>query len=44
MEIDSGSISIILLTREPNEPYSAEPTVEVSKRIKLVGKKLVEIK
>jgi hypothetical protein len=44
LAIRSGEIAIILLTRKPGEPMSAEPKVEVTKRFKLQGNTLVEDK
>ena len=42
--IESGEIAITLLAREPDEPMSAEPKVEVTKKLKLRGDKLVELR
>jgi hypothetical protein len=42
--IQSGNVVVTMLTRKPDEPMSAEPTVEVTRTFKLQGDKLVEIK
>jgi hypothetical protein len=44
LSIQSGEIAMTLLTRKPNEPMSAEPKVEVTRKFKLQGNKLVELK
>ena len=44
LAIQSGEITITLLTRKPDEPMSAEPKVEVTKKFKLQGDKLVEVR
>jgi hypothetical protein len=42
LAIQSGEIAITLLTRKPDEPMSAEPKVEVTKKLKLRDDKLVD--
>ena len=44
LAIQSGSVVVTMLTRKPDEPMSAEPTVEVTRAFKLQGDKLVEAK
>jgi hypothetical protein len=44
LAIQSGSVVVTLLTRKPDEPMSAEPTVQVTRVFKLQGDKLVEVK
>lgn len=44
MEINSGSISVTILSRKPDEPMSAEPNVEVTQTFKLLGHTLIETK
>ena len=43
LAIRSGEVAITFLTRKPDEPMSAEPKVEVTKKFKLQGDKLVEM-
>ena len=43
LAIQSGEIAMTLLARKPDEPMSAEPKVEVTKKFKLQGDKLVEM-
>ena len=40
--IQSGLIVVTMLTRKPGEPMSVQPKVEVTRRLKLQGDKLVE--
>ena len=40
--IESGKILVTLLTRKPNEPMAAKPTVEVKRIFKLQGNSLGE--
>jgi hypothetical protein len=44
LAIQSGEIAVTLLTRKPDEPMSAEPKVEVTKKLKLRDNKLVQLK
>lgn len=43
LAIQSGEIAMTLLTREPDEPMSTEPKVEITKKFKLRDYKLVEV-
>lgn len=43
LAIQSGEIAITLLARKPDEPMSAEPKVEVTKKFTLRDDKLVEV-
>lgn len=40
--IESGKIHVTVLTRKPNEPMAAKPTVEVKRVFKLQGESFVE--
>jgi hypothetical protein len=42
LAIQSGEIVVTLLTRKPDEPMAAEPTVEVTQKFRLQGDELVE--
>jgi hypothetical protein len=42
LAVENGSLVAHLLTRKPNEPMSAEPTVEETRRFLLQGDRLVE--
>ena len=42
LALDSGNVAVSLLTRRPDEPMSAEPTVEDTRRFKLQGDQLVD--
>jgi hypothetical protein len=42
--IQSGEIVIVLLTRGPNDPTATPPTIEATRKYKLQGDKLAEIK
>ena len=42
LAIQSGEIVVTLLTRKPDEPMAAEPTVEVTRKFRLQGDELVE--
>lgn len=42
LALESGNVVVSLLTRTPDEPMSAEPTVEVTRLFKLLGDRLVE--
>jgi hypothetical protein len=42
LAVQEGNIVVTLLTRKPDEPMSNEPTVEVTRKFKLQGGKLVE--
>ncbi len=44
MAIQPGNIVVTMLTRKPDEPMSAEPTVEVTRDFKIQDDKLVEVK
>jgi hypothetical protein len=44
ISIQSGSIVATMLTRKPDEPMSAEPKVEVTRKFKLQGDRLVEVR
>lgn len=41
--IQSGEVIVTMLTRKPDEPMSTEPSVEVIRKFKLQGDKLVEV-
>ena len=43
LAIDSGKIHVSLLTRKPDEPMAAKPTLEVRRKYTLQGDNLVEI-
>ncbi len=42
LALEPGKVVVRLLTRKPDEPMSAEPTVEVTRWFKLLGDRLVE--
>jgi heat shock protein HslJ len=42
--IKDGEVVVTLLTRKPDEPMSAEPTVETTRTFKFAGDQLVEMK
>jgi heat shock protein HslJ len=42
--VNNGDVVVTMLTRKPDEPMSAEPTVEVTRTFKFAGDQLVEIK
>ena len=44
LAIEQGSIVVTMLTRNPDEPMSAEPKVEVTRTFNLQGEELVEAK
>lgn len=44
LAVRSGSVVVNLLTRQPDEPMSAEPTLEETLTFALQGEKLVEVK
>jgi len=44
MAIQSGSVTVTMLSRKPDEPMSAAPKVEVTRTFKLQGDKLIEAK
>ena len=44
LTIQSDSVVVIMLDRKADEPMSAEPTVEVTRTIKLQDGKLIEVK
>jgi hypothetical protein len=44
MAIQSGRITVTILSRKPDEPMSAEPKVEVTRTFKLQGDTLIETK
>ena len=44
VSIQNGEVVVTMLTRKPDEPMSAEPTVEVTRTFKLQGDQLVEVK
>jgi hypothetical protein len=44
LAVRSGSVVVNLLTRQPDEPMSAEPTLEETLTFALQGGKLVEVK
>lgn len=41
--IRSGAITVTLLTRKADEPMAAEPKVEVTRKFKVEGERLVEV-
>jgi hypothetical protein len=43
LAIQDGTIVVTMLTRKPDEPMSAAPTVEVVRKFKLQGDKLAEV-
>ncbi len=43
LAIESGEIIVTLLTRRPNEPMAARPTVELKRRFKLRGDDVIEV-
>jgi hypothetical protein len=44
LALQYGNVEVTLLTRKPDEPMSAEPTVEVKRNYNLQGDQLVETK
>jgi hypothetical protein len=44
LALHNGIVEATMLTRKPDEPMSAEPTVEVIRRYNLLGDQLVETK
>jgi heat shock protein HslJ len=43
LAIQSGSILVVMLTRQADQPMSADPTFEVARTFQLQGDKLVEV-
>lgn len=43
MAIQPGSVTVTFLSRKPDEPMSAEPTVELTRTITLQGEMLTEV-
>ncbi len=43
LTIQDGDIIVTMLTRNPEEPFTANPTLEVVRTFKLQGNKLIEI-
>ena len=43
VSIRSGEVVVDLLSREPDQPVAAEPTVPVTHRFRLEGGQLVEL-
>jgi heat shock protein HslJ len=41
--IQSGSVVVVILTRQADQPMSAEPTTEVTRTFQLRGKALIEV-
>jgi regulator of sigma D len=43
IEVHEGQVIVNYADRRPNEPFTAQPTVNMSKYLKVVGEKLTDI-